>query len=148
MKTRVLKVNLATPLRKLLRESPKATVASEIGVSTQKLNAMINDEWMYITRDAIERTADYLDLGTDQLFEFLSVDFWKPIEEEKRCTFLRGSARSGSNKSDVRIPRYDDEATNEIKAFLRNFLGDIDDPVIADHHENHEELLKRAKQEN
>jgi DNA-binding Xre family transcriptional regulator len=148
MKTRVLRVNLATPLRKLLTKLPKSTLAKEIGVSTQKLDSMINDEWMYITRDAIERTADYLNLNTDDLFEFTPVDFWGPIEHTKRCTFLRGSEDTKTNRVVIKIPRYDDEATEVIKTFLREFLRDFDGPVVADHHENEEELLKLAKQEN
>src|SRR2546421_6755930 len=84
MKTRVLRVNLAAPLRQLLKEMNKSTLAKEIGISTQKLDSMINDEWMYITRDAIERAADYLNLNTNELFEFIPVDFWSPIERTNR----------------------------------------------------------------
>jgi hypothetical protein len=148
MKTRILRLNLATPLRQLLKETNKSTLAKEIGVSSQKLDSMINDDWMYITRDAIERAADFLKLNTDEIFEFIPVDFWSPIERTKRCTFLRGSEGSGSNKPFIQIPRYDDEASGVIKSFLRDFLHDFDDPIVADHHENEEELIKLAKQEN
>jgi DNA-binding Xre family transcriptional regulator len=148
MKTRVLRVNLATPLRKLLRETNKSTLAKEIGVSTQKLDSMMNDEWMYITRDAIERAADFLNLNTNELFEFVPVDFWSSIERTKKCTFLRGSDGVGNNRAIFKIPRYDDEASGVIKTFLRDFLHDFDDPVFADHNENEEELIKLVKQEN
>ncbi len=148
MKTRVLRVKLASPLRQLLKKVPKLTLAKQIGVSTQKLNSMINDEWMYITRDAIERAADYLNLDANELFEFTPVDFWSPFEHTKSCTFLRGSEDTGSNKSFFRIPRYDDEATGIIKTFLRDFLHNLEDPIVADHRENEKELLQLVKQEN
>jgi DNA-binding Xre family transcriptional regulator len=148
MITRVLTIKLAAPLRAQLREHPKSELAKKIGVSPQKLSAMIDDEWEYITRDAIERAADYLKLTATDLFEFVPAEFWKPIEQAKRCTFLRGSVGVKRTEHEFHVPRYDDEATSAIKNFLRDSLPDIDEGVIADHLEDEVELVKRAEREN
>ena len=148
MKTRVLRINLAAPLRKKLVKEAKSVLAKEIGVSTQKLNSIMNDEWEYITRDAIERAADYLQLSAAEVFEFVPVDFWRPIEQAKKCTFLRGSQGARTSEVEFRIPRYDDEATAVIKSFFRDSLQDLDEAPIADHLQDESELLRRAKREN
>lgn len=147
MKTRVLKINLAQPIKRLLKERAKSTLAAQIGVTSQKLTSMQNDDWEYITRDSIERTADYLGLSVTEVFEFVSVDFWKPIEEARRCTFLRGAEDVKSDETEFRISRYDDEATDVIKGFLRDSLPDLDGTVVAHHGHATDALLKRVKSE-
>jgi hypothetical protein len=148
MTTRVLRIKLATALRGRLQTQAKSLLAKEIGVSPQKLNSMIDDDWEYITRDAIERAADYLQLDASDLFEFVPVDFWKPIEEEKKCTFLRGLQGARSTEPEFRMPWYDEEATSAIKSFLRDLLEDSDEAFIADSRQEEEDLLKRATLEN
>lgn len=146
MKTRVLSIKLGKPLRALLATRSKTVLAGQIGVSPQKLNGMMNDDWEYITRDAIERAADYLGLEASELFDLQPIDFWKPIEEAKIYTFLRGSARR-TERTGLQIPRYDDEATVLVKSFLRNVLPEVDDPLFADHLDDEREILRRAKEE-
>jgi DNA-binding Xre family transcriptional regulator len=131
-----------------LKNHAKSDLARKIGVSPQKMNAMINDDWEYITRDAIERAADFLNLRVADIFEFVPVNFWRPIEQAKRCTFLRGSQKDKRDAREFHIPRYDDEATSVIKSFLRDSLPDVYEPVVADHLEDDVELLRRAQREN
>lgn len=148
MKTRILKTNLAEPLnRRLAEEHTKSALAKKIGVSTQKLNAIMRDEWEYITRDALERTIDFLELEVSDVFELVPVDFWKPIEDAKGSILLRGS-QEGISKDQQYIPRYDDEATHVVKDFMRKFLLDCAEPPFADHRQDEAELLKKAKGQN
>src|SRR5436309_14103871 len=91
MLSRILRIRLAESLRAQLEKYAKLDLAKKIGVSPQKLTAMINDEWGYITRDAIERAADFLNLTEAVVFQFVPIDFWRPIEQGKKCTFLLGS---------------------------------------------------------
>lgn len=148
MLSRILRIHLAEPLRAELKNHAKSELAKRIGVSRQKLNAMINDEWEYITRDAIERAVDFLNLNEADVFQFVTVDFWRPIEQGQECTFLRGSQEGKRGEREFLIPRYDDEATSVIKVFLRDSLPEVHDPVVADHLEDEVELLKRARREN
>jgi DNA-binding Xre family transcriptional regulator len=148
MKTRVLKIHLAEALKAQLEKYPKTDLAKKIGVSTGKMTAMMNDEWEYITRDAIERAADFLNLTVVDIFHFEPVDFWKQIEQAQRCIFLRGSQEGKSDEREFHIPRYDDEATFDINTFLRSALPDIRELIVADHPEVDAELIERAKREN
>lgn len=149
VKTRILKTKLAEPLNRQLDEvHTKATLAERIGVSPQKLNAMMSDRWEYITRDALERTADYLGLEVSDVFEFIPVEFWKPIEEAKGSLLLRGSPDPAPKDQQYRMSRYDDEATQVIKNFMRKSLLNCDEPPIADHRRNEPELMKKAKSHN
>lgn len=148
MKTRILKIRLAEPLRAHLQNHPKSYLAEQIGISTQKMNAIMNDEWEYITRDAIERVADYLNLKAAEVFEFVPVDFWKPVENANRCTFLRGLQKSKRIKNEFHIPRYDDEATSTVKSFLRDSLLEVEEPIVVDHSEDEVELLERVRRDN
>lgn len=147
MKTRILKINLSQPLEKLLKEHPKSILAGQIGISVQKLTAIKNDEWEYITRDSIERTADYLGLNASEVFEFVPVDFWNSIEAAKECTFLRGTDDDTINESKFRISRYDDEATDVIKSFFRDFLPDLNGTIVAGHRESSSALVERGGSE-
>lgn len=149
MRSSVLTITLG---RRLLAElesgRSKAELAANIGVSTQKLTRMTKDEWEYITKDAIERAADYLKLSVSDVFEFVPVDFWKPIEQAKRCTFVRGSQGGKTADRELTIPWYDDTATAEIKKFLRESLEGVGDPLIADHFQDEDDLMKRVTREN
>lgn len=145
MKTRVLKVHLGQALRTEITKRPKSQLATMIGVSAQTLTAMINDDWHYITRAAIERTADYLQLEATDVFEFVPVEFWRQIQETTQCTFLRGAQDEKGNEQDVIIPSSDDDATNEITGFLRDYMSAF---TFADHRRDIGELLDRARSEN
>jgi hypothetical protein len=69
VKTRVLKVNLGKALQAAVDKlGSKVRLAARIGISTPTLTAMINDDWDFIARDAIERTADYLQLESTAVF--------------------------------------------------------------------------------
>lgn len=146
MPTRLLKVNLGEPLRaELARIGAKSKLAKRIGISPGKLTKMLNDEWWYVTRDALERTADYLGLDARDVFEFVPVPFWDPIEKVGSCTFLRGTALPTPKRLDIHIPRHDDEATSIIK----NFLGDmLQSSNYADHQNDERQLIERARDEN
>jgi transcriptional regulator with XRE-family HTH domain len=147
MKTRILKIKLAESLKKYLDDEPKSSLAEKIGVSPQKLNAMMNDEWEYITRDALERTADFLELDVSEIFELAPVEFWRPIEEAKGCVLLRGSQEV--KRAHVRVPRYDDQASQVLKDFMRKFMDDFDEPPFAEHDRNEEpKLLETAQSQN
>jgi len=126
----------------------KAELAKKLGVAPQTLTAMINDDWEYITRDAIERVADYLELKASELFKFETADFWKPIREARSCTLLRGSDRGRIRSLDLQIPRYDKEATHVVENFLHDIFPDYNGGILADHQEDEAELLDRASREN
>lgn len=148
MMTRTLRIRLALHLQARLQSHSKSYLAKKIGVSPQKLSAMINDDWEYITRDAIERAADFLNLTPADVFEFVPVEFWKPIERAHRCIFLRGSQGNRSAEREFHIPRYDDDATFVVKNFLRDSLPDVEERIIADHLEDEDELIGRARRSN
>lgn len=148
METRVLKTRLAEPLKKRLKqERTKSALAAKIGVSTQKLNAMINDEWRYITRDALERAADYLKISVSDVFEFVPVDFWKPIEDAKEWILREGSQSPLTNQKRFQLTRYNDEASQAVKRFIRDFLPGVPEPV-AEHDLDEEELMNKARTSN
>lgn len=89
---RALQIKLAGFLKKEVdRCGSKRALAREIGISPGKLEKIINDEWDYITRDAIERVADHYSLEVSQIFDLSEIEFWRPIEDRKTCTFVRGS---------------------------------------------------------
>lgn len=149
MRSSVLTIVLGKHLRAaLLTGQSKLELARNIGVSPQKLKRMMNDEWEYITKDAIERAADYLELGVSDIFKFVPVDFWKPIEQTKRYVLVRGSGGLKTRKSELRIPWYDAAATGEVNKFVRESLQHINDPLIIDHFEDEDELMRTVKQEN
>lgn len=141
--TGILKINLAEPLLAKLRGMSKSELAKEIGVSPQKLAAMIDDHWEYITRDAIERVADYLQLTAKEVFEFVPVEFWEPIARSNSCTFL-----FGSHPEEVVIPNLDSQATGLVTGLLRKFLPGFDRVTFVDHGQDEAELLARATREN
>lgn len=95
MNSRVLRVKFRHYLNNELitkRSRSREELAKKIGISPQKLVAMMEDKWSYVTRDTIERTADYLNLSVTDVFEFVPVEFWKHIETSG-CTFVRGSGK-------------------------------------------------------
>lgn len=145
MITRILKVRLGQALLAETKKQSKSELAAKIGVSPQTLTAMINDDWRWITRDAIERTADYLQLSATDVFEFVPVEFWRQIQESNQCTFLRGAQDERGNERGVTIQGADDEATDKVKGFLRAYMPAF---TLADHRRDTEELLRRARSEN
>jgi DNA-binding Xre family transcriptional regulator len=147
MVSRILRVKLSEIVGKALENQSKAALASQIGISAQKLSSMINDNWEYITRDSIERVADYFQLQVNELFEFTSVPFWQPIQEAKRCTFPRGSYTEPKGAREVRIPRFDLEATMILQEFLYQALSPPPEFVFVDA-PSEEELIFRSKNEN
>lgn len=148
LSTGILKINLAQPLRYQLRRQSKLKLARKIGVSSQTLNAMINDDWQYITRDAIERVAAYLQLNAREIFEFIPVEFWEPIVRSNTFTFLRGAHASTDPHVDLQIALSDDVATNVIASFLRESLPDFYSAVFAIYRQDEEALLTRVRHEN
>lgn len=148
MNTRILKIRLAISLNRQLQNDTKAALAERIGVSPQKLNAMLSDQWEYITRDALERTADFLELDVADVFELVTVDFWKPIEDAKGSLLLGGSHEPIRKDLQYLIPRYDDEATYVVKNFMRKSLPGCGEPPLAHQLLDEAELLKKAKSQN
>jgi hypothetical protein len=146
MKTRILKTKLREPINRYLNENrvPKSALAAFIGVSPQKLNAMIEDNWEYITRDALERTADFLNLDLEELFEFTDVKFWNPLEALKKTILLRGVQSEVGRQ--VQVPRFDDEAIHVVKRFMRRNLQ-CGEPII-EHALEPAEVIKRVQTEN
>jgi DNA-binding Xre family transcriptional regulator len=144
--TRILKVHLGQALEAEIKKiGSKAKLANEIGVSPQTLTSMLEDDWQYITIKSIERAADYLDLKLERVFEFVTVDFWKPIREANECTFLRGSEDSNGSPVHFRVPALDRHATVQIE----NFLGsDLLNYRYADLKRDVEELLELARTQN
>lgn len=114
-------------------------------MSSQKLTAMMNDDWRYITRNAIERTADYLQMEASAVFEFVPVEFWSQILAAGKCTFLRGTQDEKGNEQDVKIQRADVTATNLVADFLHEHDLEF---TYADHSRETDELLDRARSEN
>jgi DNA-binding Xre family transcriptional regulator len=146
--TRILRIKLREPLQTALRTTTKASLAASIGISRPKLNAVLKEEWSYITRDAIERIADFLDLQVDQVFEFSPVPFWRPLAEAAGCTFLRGSHDGKFGSRDLRIPFFDSMATGVLEKFLREHVAAVSDTPYADHLHAENDILQRASQEN
>lgn len=146
MRTRILKVHFGQALRAEIKKlKSKSELAARIGISPQTLTAMINDDWEYISRDIIERTADYLQLESNDVFEFVPVEFWKQIQKTNQCTFLRGAQNEKGNERDLIIPRADDVATNEIKGYLQDYMATF---TYSDHRRGTDELLDRVRTEN
>lgn len=144
MTTRLLKVNLGKPLREKMGTTPKTKFARQIGVSPKKLTAMLEDDWNYITRDAIERAADCVELDAAKIFAFEPIEFWKPIQDQEQCTFLRGNQNQTSSQ-DVEIPVADNNATKVIT----DFLGDsVPRYRLTDHGRNETELIEQVRSEN
>lgn len=131
MKSHVLTLVLSKPLQTRLDQGiSKKELAAAIGVSPQKLTRMIESKWEYMTRDGIERAADYLGLDVSGVFHFVPVDFWKPIEQAKSCTFLRGRQRSENENEAFVVPFYDDKASRLVKDFLGESLTGVRDPEV------------------
>lgn len=105
---------------------------------------MINDQWAYITRDALERAADYLELDVSDVFEFVPVDFWKPIVDAKKW-ILSQSPLTNNNR--FQLTRYNDEAIYALKRFIRDFLPGVAEP-LAEPDQDEEELMKKARTHN
>jgi Cro/C1-type HTH DNA-binding domain len=143
MLTRILKVQLRQPL--LESNLSTSALSKMVGVSVQTLNKMMDDDWDYVARDAIERVADYFKLDASNVFALIPVEFWKQIEETKQYTFLRGSHDESGTEDHWTIPRADSDATAEIIRFVRHFDGS---DAYADHQRDTEELIERAKNEN
>jgi DNA-binding Xre family transcriptional regulator len=143
VKTRILKVNLKAHLRKT--KLSDSALAQQIGIAPQTLAKMLTDQWDYVSRDAIERTADYLDLEVWQVFEFVPVNFWKPIEDRKQCTFLRGSQDPDATEDEFTIPGPDVDATNVVFPSVRRFVANA---RYIDHERDVAELIDRAMHEN
>lgn len=149
MRSSVLTITLGKHLLERINQGEtKTDLAERIGVSTAKLTRMTKDEWKYITRDAIEKAADSLNLKVEEVFQFVPVEFWKPIEDEKRCIFVRGSKESETGKGEFIVPWYDDAATTVIKKFLRESLKGIAAPPTADNFETEDQLKQKVMSEN
>jgi DNA-binding Xre family transcriptional regulator len=144
--SRILKTKLGEHLQRELDENdlPKSALAARIGVSPQKLSAMLKDEWEYITRDALERAADALELDVEQIFEFVIVDFWRSIEESQ--AFLRGWQADTVSDQKNQVPRYDDQATEVVKDFMRKHLVGCDEPPTFKYGKDDiKEIVEKAK---
>jgi transcriptional regulator with XRE-family HTH domain len=147
--TRILRINLKRPIERALANMTRAELAKAIGISRPKLNAILKEEWDYITRDAIERIADYFQLGVSDVFEFFPVPFWKPIEDATRCTFLRGSHDAKAQDSrDITVPYFDSLSTVVVERFLREHAAILSDTPYADHLRDVKDILDRAMREN
>ena len=140
---RILRVKFEGQLRERLRKRNKDRLAKEIGISAPKLQDILDDNWAYITRDSIERVADYLDLRVEQVFEFAPSMFWQSIESTRACTFVRGMRQ---DQTGFRIPGYDIEATQAVQKFLGE-LG-LEDAHFGDDWTDEEELLRLTKTRN
>jgi DNA-binding Xre family transcriptional regulator len=146
MNSRILQVKFSHYLNSELttkRSRSREELAKKIGISPQKLVAMIEDKWAYVTRDTIERTADYLNLSVTEVFEFVPVEFWKQIEASG-CTFLRGSGQTAESTG-IHIVQADDDATNEITTFLRGVIPGFS---FADDYGDEAKLMERVTREN
>jgi len=141
-----LRTNLRKPLLERSGSKAKAALALEIGVSPQKLEAILQDRWRHITRDSLERVADYLGLGVVEVFQFVRSHFWEGIEA-KGCTFLRGlNEGPGNSRSEFRIRIWDETAINTVRSFLHDAFGELDTPY-ADQMKTEEDVMRRAKTE-
>jgi len=117
MTTRVLRVKLSQPLKDKMEAdglSPRDLV-TKLGISRATLDSMLNDDWRHIRRSAIEKAADYVDLRAEQIFEFVPVDFWGPIEQTRECLFLRGSSNV---EKPMELAISDHRATDRITEYL------------------------------
>ena len=144
VKTRILKVNLRKHLEQ--KGLSQNALAAEIDIAPQTLAKILNDEWDYVSRDSIERTIDYLGLDIPQVFELVDVDFWKHIEDKKRCTFLRGSNDPKAPRDELTIPGADNDATQVVVPFVRRFGKDV--VRFVDQERNEKKLIDQAKREN
>jgi hypothetical protein len=106
---------------------------------------MINGDWEFIAREAVERTADYLQLELTEVFEFVPVDFWSRILKTG-CIFLRGAQDEEGTGQDVDVPGSDGDATNVVTTFLRE--QHISGFRFADPGRGIDELVNRARSEN
>lgn len=148
MKKMVLRTKLAKPLnQQLQKEGSKSALAAKIGVSTQKLTAMMSDDWKYITRDSLERAADYLKLGVADIFELLEVDFWKPIVDAKDWHLFEGPQSPLTHRKEFQKTRYNDETSQTVKKFMREALRQVNEPV-EEHDQDEEEVMKKARTHN
>lgn len=143
MQSRLLRIKFSEPLQKQLESGrSRLQLAKSIGISPQKLTAMLNDDWAYVTKDAIERTADYLGLAVEEIFELQPVEFWKQIKDHN-FYFLRGSGKQ--TIFEVNVARADDDASNEIKNFLGGFITEF---RYKDYAGDEEELINLVKTQN
>lgn len=143
MQSRLLRIRFSEPLQRQLDSGrTRAQLAKSIGISPKKLNAMLNDDWAYVTKDAIERTADYLNLTVEDIFELRPVEFWKHIKD-RNCIFLRGSGNQTSQQ--VNVARSDEDASTEIKKFLGGFLTEF---RSQDYAGDEAELMKLVRTQN
>ncbi|MDX6444661.1 MAG: Cro/C1-type DNA-binding domain [Blastocatellia bacterium] len=143
MKTRILKVNLRKHLKE--KQLSQNALAAQIGIAPPTLAKMLNDEWEYVSRDSIERTIDYLGLEVADVFQLVNVEFWKPIEDRRQCTFLRGSHAHRPDEG-MTIPGPDNDATQLVVPFVRRLA--TDSVRYIDHERDEEKLIELAKQEN
>src|SRR5258708_13202427 len=140
---RTLRIKLADALRKKIGIRGKAEVAKEIGIEVPKVKASLDEDWEYITRDSIERVADYLESTVEEVFEFVPSVFWHNIISTRKCNLVRGGRQ---DQSGLVIPMYDNEATQNIQRFL-HALG-LPDAHFYDDWKSAEELVRLAKTEN
>ncbi|HKV94475.1 MAG TPA: helix-turn-helix transcriptional regulator [Candidatus Angelobacter sp.] len=138
MKT--LRINLAGPLRERINGSSKREVAKAADISVPKLQKILADNWKYVDRRTLERVMNYLDLGVNEVFEFLPVTFWNSIKTAGSCVFLCGSPKA---TSELEIPGYAFKAAGLIREFLR---GGIHASFI--HNLNEEELFQTVRTKN
>lgn len=142
---RTLQTKLSEVLKKRIQEcGSKQAAAREIGISPGKLDKIINDDWDYITRDAIERVADRCGLEVCQVFEFVPSDFWRQIESGKRCTFLRGSRPAGTGSPTAGVPPHDLEATSIIERLFSSFAQEVQ-ATFPEFLERDEDILAQAR---
>jgi hypothetical protein len=146
MNTRLLKVTLGKALLDEMGNTAKTKFAREIGVSPKKLTAMINDEWNYITRSAIERAADRCGLGAHDIFSFEPIEFWKQIETLKHLTFIRGSHDLRAEGRGVSVRTADQNAINVLSEFIGDRVAKYDYETYR--RDEQAELIERVKLEN
>ena len=134
--------------RQLEVEGSKSALAAKIGVSPQKLTAMMGDDWNYITRDSLEKVADYLELGVADIFELLEVDFWKPIVDAKDWHLFEGPQSPLTHRKEFQKTRYNDEASQTVKKFMREVLRQVNEPVEEHDQDEDEQVMKKARTHN
>jgi hypothetical protein len=143
---RNLHVRLGDQLQRKLETTGKAKkrLAEEIGISPQKLQAILDDNWGYITRDSIERVADYLGIEHGQeAFEFVPSTFWQSVERSGQCAFV---LKTRPRNEVFRIPGCDNDAIKTIRTFLE-YRHKLDCP-FRDDWQTAEQLLNISRSSN
>jgi len=138
----ILKVKLEEALRQRLERTNKQQFAKDAIISPQTLQAMLNDEWEYIHRGAIERVMDCLGLNASQVFESAPATFWDTIKQAQSCFFICGSR---NDPPEVTFPTYALNAARGIQTFLES-LDTIKLPFV--HNSKQEDLLDMVRTKN